>query len=169
MVPERWSVNRLACELAMDRRVLARKLAGLEPIEERKGKTRVERFYWLKDVVGHLAASEDDSINLARERARLTKLQADKAQLEIQEIVGEVCRMPLIESHWAALVSAFRAKLLALPSRAAAAIAPPDKLQATTDTIQGFVFEALHEIAGDGIPHEIRQRAEKHKQKDEQP
>lgn len=92
------------------------------------------------------------------EKARLTKAQADKTELEVKEIQGEVIRLPLVEKHWQAMISSMRAKLLSLPTKAAAQISPPDKLQSATDILQSLIYEALFEIAGDAIPNDVRDR-----------
>ena len=170
MVPDKWSINRLACELAMDRRSLARRLEGLAPVEEKKGAKRTERFYRLADVFGHLSrVDENEALDLNQERARLTKLQAEKVALELAETRGEVVRMSLVVPHWQGMISRARSKFLALPSRAAAVIAPPDKLQWTAETLQGFIYEALTEMATDeAIPPEITDRVEKHKKRKDQ-
>ncbi|MEO7362130.1 MAG: hypothetical protein ABI120_17505 [Gemmatimonadaceae bacterium] len=103
-------------------------------------------------------ANDGATYDYNAERGRLTKAQADKTELEVREIRGEVIRLPLVEQHWQTMVAAMRAKLLSLPTKAAGSVASPDKLQAVTDTIQGLVYEALAEIAGDAVPDEVRNR-----------
>jgi phage terminase Nu1 subunit (DNA packaging protein) len=93
------------------------------------------------------------------ERTRLTKAQADKTELEVQELRGILVRVPAAAEHWRGMIARARAKLLALPARVAAAIAPPEKVAACQDLTQGLVYEALAELASDGIPDDIRSRA----------
>jgi phage terminase Nu1 subunit (DNA packaging protein) len=93
------------------------------------------------------------------ERTRLTKAQADKTELEVQELRGILVRVPAAAEHWRGMVARARAKLLSLPSRIAAAIATPEKVAQCQDLAQGLVYEALAELAGDGIPDDVRMRA----------
>jgi len=115
---------------------------------------------WLRRrITSDLGVSNDGKVyDLNIERARLTKAQADKTELEVKEIRGEVIRLPLIEQHWQSMVASMRAKLLSLPTKAAAQTATPEKLQQVTDILQALVYEALSEIAGDAIPNEVRDR-----------
>ncbi len=162
MIAKTYSISGLSVELGIDRRSLARQLEGLTPKSEKVVGNRTERQYTMADVVTHIfgRASDGEVYDYAVERARLTKAQADKTELEVKEIRGEVVRMPLVEQHWGGMVASMRARLLALPSKVAAMVATPDKLQQVTDITQTLVYEALSEIAGDAIPDDVRRRAE---------
>ena len=168
MVPDKWSINRLACELAMDRRSLARRLEGLAPIEEKKGAKRTERFYRLAAVFAHLSRTdESEALDLNQERARLTKLQAEKVALELAETRGEVVRMSLVVPHWQGIVANMRARLLALPSRAAIEIASDQReVVRASSIIQTLLYEILTDIASaKELPDELLERTEKHQPK----
>lgn len=127
------------------------------PVQDRDDSGRI-RSVSLQDMHEWRLSRASEGGELERERTRLTKAQADKTELEVSEIRGESARMPVIVQHWQAMVSSMRAKLLALPSKGAATIAPADKVQFATDALQALVHEALSEIANDAIPHEIRAR-----------
>lgn len=88
------------------------------------------------------------------ERGRLTRANADLAEFQVQELRGSLIRSRAVAEHWTGMVASMRAKLLALPSKLAGAIAPPDKMQAAQESAQALVYEALNEIAGDGLPQE---------------
>jgi hypothetical protein len=49
-----WSINGLANELGMDRRTMAKRLAGLPPATEKKVGNRTEKRWYLADVLAHL-------------------------------------------------------------------------------------------------------------------
>lgn len=104
-------------------------------------------------------ADAENGGELERERTRLTKAQADKTELEVRELRAELVRMPVVEQHWQGMVASARSRLLALPSRIAAQIAGPDRLQQVQDKAQALVYEALAELAGDAVPEQIRSRA----------
>ena len=106
--------------------------------------------------IDRAAMSEGNGLDF--ERTRLTKAQADKTELEVSELRGELVRAPVIGLHWQAMVAAMRAKLLSLPSKVAPQVAGPDSLSRTQELIQANVHEALAEIAGDGFPNDVRKR-----------
>lgn len=106
-------------------------------------------------------ANDGKMYDLGAERARLTKNQADKAELEVEELRGDLVRSSVIQFHWQAMVAALRSRLLGLPTTVATHIATPDKLQETQDLARTIVHEALNEIAGDAFPDEIRKRMER--------
>lgn len=99
-----------------------------------------------------------DGHGLDRERTRLTKAQADKTELEVAELRAELVRVPLVETHWQAMIAAMRARLVGLPSKIAPQVAGPDDLTRVQDMIQAGVYEALAEIAGDAFPDDVRRR-----------
>jgi phage terminase Nu1 subunit (DNA packaging protein) len=103
-------------------------------------------------------ANDGKAYDYEAERARLTKAQADKTELEVAELRADLVRGAIVEQHWQAMVSAMRAKLVGLPSKIAPQVSGPDSLNRVQDLIQGVVFEALAEIAGDAFPDEIRKR-----------
>jgi hypothetical protein len=148
-------------------RVTARRLRQMDaepnpPTRNATGKYPAGPFgEWMEQ---RLTSEDAAEIDYAFERARLTRAQAEKAELEVKEILGEVVRMPLVELHWQGMVASMRAKLLALPHKAAGVIAAPDKLIAVQETLREFVHEALNEIAGGAIPDDLRARHETHRE-----
>jgi len=158
MVPEQWSVSRLACELAMDRRALGKRLEGLQPVSESKsaGGKRTERKYRLADVISHLANPDDEKLDLTHERAKLARLQQQKIGFEIEELRGSLIRIDAVIEHWRGKIAACRAKLLSLPSRLAAQVAAPSKLVEAQERAQALVYEALNELAGTGAPPDAK-------------
>lgn len=115
---------------------------------------------WVRErLLRELGVAHDGkAYDYEAERARLTKAQADKTELEVAELRADLVRGAIVEQHWQAMVSAMRAKLVGLPSKIAPQVSGPDSLNRVQDLIQGCVFEALAEIAGDAFPDEIRKR-----------
>jgi hypothetical protein len=74
-------------------------------------------------------------------------LQQEKLQLEISELRGDLVRASEVEARWQDILSSTRAKLLALPSKLAVAIASPDRIQVAQDRAQALIHEALSELA----------------------
>jgi hypothetical protein len=153
MVPERWSVNRLACELGMDRRSLARKLEGLEPVEERKAETgnRTERFYRLADVFAHLANGSAEKLDLNAERARLTIVQRQKLEMELGEMQGELIRVEAVVKHWQDGLANMRSHFLRIPSQIAMRHPGDFKSRGVAQQLaQEVVYTSLDEYASRG-------------------
>lgn len=86
------------------------------------------------------------------ERTRLTKAQADKAEIEAAELARELVRTEDVKLTWGELVAAVRAKLLSLPSKLAPLLAPPGKIAEAQALAETMVHEALSELAGSGLP-----------------
>jgi hypothetical protein len=147
MIAKTWTLSALSVELCMDRRALARRLEGLDPVSETTKGKRVDRRYKLAAVVQHLFNRESKGLDLNDERAKLAVLQQEKLQLEIAELRGDLVRVPAVEERWHELLAAVRAKLLALPAKLAIAVAPPDRIQSAQDRAQALVHEALSELA----------------------
>ena len=62
----------------------------------------------------------DGDLDLSQERAKLTKLQAEKAKLELEQQRGNLIPMELVVETWQGHIAKPKAKLLALPPKAAA-------------------------------------------------
>lgn len=91
------------------------------------------------------------------ERARLIKAQADKTELEVAELHGELVRVDDVTDAWSQHISAARAKLLSLPSKAAPRVMP-GRIAETQELLRNIIDEALNELAGDGLPERARSR-----------
>jgi phage terminase Nu1 subunit (DNA packaging protein) len=99
-----------------------------------------------------------DVLDLSAERARLASAQANKTELEVAELKGEMVRREEITTHWSAMISAMRAKLLSLPSKMANQVATPAKAKEAEAKLREQVHQALEEISNDEFPSIIRAR-----------
>lgn len=94
--------------------------------------------------------------DIAEEKTKLTAAQARKAELEVEEIEGNLIPAQLVEDTWVDYVANARAKLLGLPSRIAHQVITVDKYVEAELIIKEQVHEALNELAQDGIPQKYR-------------
>jgi len=92
-------------------------------------------------------------------RERLLKAKGDReaalaqlADLQLRTRRGELVATDAVALHWAGFVAAVRGKLLGLPSKLAARVAEPGKVAEAQALAQDIVFEALNELAADGVP-----------------
>lgn len=81
------------------------------------------------------------------ERARLIKAKADKTEIEVHALKATYIQAAEVERIWCAIIGAFRAKLLALPSKCSQLIAPLSKPEDIREVLNRQVYEALNELA----------------------
>lgn len=67
-------------------------------------------------------AATDDLPDFMAEKARLTKFQADKAQLDLAARRGELADIAEVHRQWDELLSRLRARALGMPSKLAPAV-----------------------------------------------
>ncbi len=94
--------------------------------------------------------------DMAEEKTKLTAAQARKAELEVEEMEGNLIPSQLVEDTWNSYVSNARAKLLGLPSRIAHQVITVEKYADAELIIKEQVHEALVELAENGIPAKYR-------------
>lgn len=92
------------------------------------------------------------------ERARLTKAQADKTELEARELRGEMVMAEHVIESWSRMLGAVRARLLSLPSKVGPRARAAAGDEEAARVIEAEVLEALEELSGDGLPERTRSR-----------
>jgi len=112
----------------------------------------------LGEWIGKRAKRDD----FQAERTRLTKAQADKTELEVAELAGELVRAEEVAQAWGEKIGAAASRLKSLPSKLAQRVAAPGKTAEVQALAQDAVFEALNELAGDGLPERTRSRRQAH-------
>ncbi|MGE0042400.1 MAG: hypothetical protein AB7H88_08200 [Vicinamibacterales bacterium] len=121
------------------------------PVAERGRGGRPSR-YVLADVRAWLqrraqAAAGGAATDVAQERARYFRLQADKTDLDVRKRQGELVDVREVEERWAAIVAAVRERILSLPSAALQqGIIPPER----EDALVVLCDEALTDLAARG-------------------
>ena len=96
-----------------------------------------------------------------QERARLTKAQADRTELEARELMGEMVRVDVISAEWAKMIGAMRQRLLSIPTKAAPrARGAESDIQAAT-LLESEILDALGELSDDGLEDRTRSRIER--------
>jgi len=86
-------------------------------------------------------------IDFHTEKARLTKMQADKAEMEVQELAGELVRVSDVLLEWQNILADVKGKLLSIPSKLATLVADIDNPGEAQELIDTYVREALQELA----------------------
>jgi phage terminase Nu1 subunit (DNA packaging protein) len=132
----------------MDRRAMAKAVEGLDPDQEKEVGNRVDRTWLMADVARHVFGGDRNDVS--DERRRLIRAQANLAELEEEELRGELVRVQAVEKRWGTIATNVRAKLLALPSRLAGEIASAEDRSVIEEKSRAIVYEALTEIAEHG-------------------
>lgn len=117
-------------------------------------------FEWgLRRRLGTLEANPDDGqdqLDFNSERARLTRAQAEKAELELAEKRGKLLDASLVERALVGLLSNFRARILALPSKAAPKCVAATDAKEARAILKAHCYEALDELANGEIGESVR-------------
>jgi phage terminase Nu1 subunit (DNA packaging protein) len=116
-------------------------------------------FYirYLQNALERRDPQQLDSINAAlrTERQRLTRMQADQLELELEETRGRLIPAELFEQRLALMVTSARTRILLLPARIA-----PELEGLSRDEIKRKLTSAIHQLltvlaAG---PRQLRRR-----------
>lgn len=94
---------------------------------------------------------QNNSGDLNEEKTRLTKLQADKAQLEVQEMEQSLVSVEKITEEWVGYASNVRSKLLALPSKVSHRVQAAETYAEAEKILKEAVYDALHELSNNGL------------------
>jgi phage terminase Nu1 subunit (DNA packaging protein) len=123
---------------------------------------RIAYISYLRKLGGYNKRSGGGDI--AQQKTRLTKAQADKAELEVSELEGQLIPAQLVQDTWTDFVANARAKLLALPSKIAHQVIALDKYAEAELLIKENVNDALLELSDDGLPSKYSDRVEQHEE-----
>ena len=153
--------------MSLNRSETAQKLnVSLTTLDDwrRKGcphtKTGKQVFFDLDDLNQWLNTRSGGELDYTQERAKLTKLQAEKVTLELEQQRGKLLPLEMVILAWQGQVANARAKLLALPPKVASHVLGMESYVEIEHTIRDIIYEALDELAGDGMPKKYEQRLE---------
>lgn len=97
--------------------------------------------------------TDSGTLDFHVEKARLTKMQADKAEMEVMELSGALVRVEDVVDEWQSQLMDMKGKLLSIPSKLATIVTDIDNPAEVQDLIDDYIREALQELAayaGDG-------------------
>jgi phage terminase Nu1 subunit (DNA packaging protein) len=81
------------------------------------------------------------------ERARLIRAQADKTELEVEALRGNLITIEAVEMDWLTMVMNCRAKLLSIPTKTAFQIQNLKQTHEIEKFLKRTIYEALTELA----------------------
>lgn len=99
--------------------------------------------YLQQRAFGNGAAPQDTHL----ERARLLKAQADKTELEVETMRGNLIPVEQVEVDWLTMVMSCRSRLLAIPTKIAFQIISLKEPEEVERFLKRNIYEALTELA----------------------
>tara|TARA_B110000091_G_scaffold73069_1_gene80512 strand:- start:55 stop:555 length:501 start_codon:yes stop_codon:yes gene_type:complete len=111
-------------------------------------------FFELEELQEWLDDRSGGELNYTQERAKLTKLQAEKVSLELDQQRGSLIPMELAIATWQAHIGNARAKLLALPPKVAGQVIAMDSYLEIEQLVTSLIHETLDELASDEFSEE---------------
>jgi len=123
-------------------------------------KTGKQVFFDMDTLKKWLNHYSDKDLDYTQERAKLTRLQAEKVTLDLEQQRRKLLPLEMVILAWQGQIANARAKLLALPPKVAAQVLGMESYVELEHTIRDIIYEALDELAGDGVPKEYDQHLE---------
>lgn len=93
------------------------------------------------------------------EKTRLLKAQADRTELEVSELKGLMIPAEDVAGEWQDMVANARARMLAMPSKAAHLVIAAESYTEAEEILQNEIHGVLNELASDGLPARSRKKA----------
>lgn len=82
------------------------------------------------------------------EKTRLTRAQAEKAEIESLALRGRLVPVDEVKASWSEMVAAARAKLLAMPQRIAQIAIAGTTIREIEESVRNEVYSALADLGG---------------------
>lgn len=118
------------------------------------GRGRYDIFDCVQKFVDHVKRRHDtrraDTADFGEEKARLTRAQADKAEMEAKEMAKELVRVDDVLEEWQGILASVKGKLLSIPSKAATLVAVETNPALCQVLIDDMIRETLNELANYG-------------------
>jgi phage terminase Nu1 subunit (DNA packaging protein) len=138
------SVSELSEITGKDRRTIKRYADTLKAVKD--GRAHKYESRELIPLLYGVSAADGEKLDLSQERARLAKLQGDKADLELKEMRGDLLRRDDVVSEVSEAIANCRAKLLNIPAKAAAVTVAAESVPEAQRLLHELVCEALDEL-----------------------
>jgi len=95
----------------------------------------------------------------SEEKTRLTKAQADRAELDLKVANGEFIPVDLVAERWSRIASDLKSRLLAIPARMIPRTLALKKPAAIEAVFKKFILEALAELSSGTSKKPVRKKA----------
>ena len=116
------------------------------PVKERDKDGRIKSMS-LAEVARWKIFQSGESSELENERTRLTKWQADKTELEVAVLRGELIPSEIVQRVWGGMVVSFRSRVMSIPTKSAHSVLGAVNVAEAEAVLKKLVNEALEELA----------------------
>ena len=116
---------------------------------------------YLKAKIGREFTAEDLAIN----RNRLIKAQADLAEIEKQKQEGELIAKDEVKKNWLSILTVIKSKLLSMPNKVAPVVMTYKNVNEVKLILKDKIYDTLHEIAGADLTQDDKRNVRRSKVK----
>ena len=116
---------------------------------------------YLKAKIGREFTAEDLAIN----RNRLLKAQADLAEIEKQKQEGELIAKDEVKKNWLSILTVIKSKLLSMPNKVAPVVMTYKNVNEVKLILKDKIYDTLHEIAGADLTKDDKRNVRRSKVK----
>lgn len=116
---------------------------------------------YLKAKIGREFTAEDLAIN----RNRLLKAQADLVEIEKQKQEGELIAKQEVKKNWLSILSVIKSKLLSMPNKVAPVVMTYKNVNEVKLILKDKIYDTLHEIAGADLTQDDKRNVRSRKVK----
>ena len=121
-------------------------------------KTGKQVFFEITALNQWLGNNISGKLDYTQERAKLTRLQAERATLYLEQQRGKLLPLDMVIEAWQGQVANARAKLLVLPPKLASQVLGMESYLEVEHSIRNIIYETLDELAGTGVSKEYKKR-----------
>jgi phage terminase Nu1 subunit (DNA packaging protein) len=108
----------------------------------------------------------EEASTLAGERARLTKHQADMAEMESKEKEGTLINVETAMRMWGERIAGARSNLLAIPTKVSPVVLACKTMVEAKETLQRYIWEVLEDLAKPVELHSSKKKVPRRPQRD---
>lgn len=146
------SINRLAELTGRANKTIKGRLEPLKPVKE--GAAYLYESKEALPLIYDLQTAGD--LDITEERARLAHHQANKTALEEAVLKGDLIPAEEVLAQWERLVSGFRAKMLAMPTKTSHLLVNVQEFDEIESILKSHIYEALKELSNEGTNENIK-------------
>jgi phage terminase Nu1 subunit (DNA packaging protein) len=117
------------------------------PIEQQGSRGKESKFDTEKVIHWLMNRSNSTDEELKKSRIRMANAQAEKTEIEIEEMRNNLIALDKMKDLWAGVLGKFRARILSIPSRLTPQIAIQRDPKMIEKLIKEALYEALNELA----------------------
>lgn len=126
--------------------VTARKRCANVPNRMREGTTRTVEYESIPALRAIFEVGGEGGATLEEEKIKLTSAQAEKVELEVEVLKGNLVPADEIEDFLSRTFGAFKARCLSIPTKAAPSVIGVIEVLEIEEIIKEYIYEALAEL-----------------------